>query len=40
MKKSKETIKIKWEKKVEEMKKKADFKYNVLLSNRKTVYEK
>ena len=35
-----ESIRIKWEKKVEEMKKKADFKYNILLQNRKKTLEK
>jgi len=38
--KSKESIKLKWEKKLVEMRKKAELKYSVLLSNRKKLIEK
>lgn len=38
--KSKESIKLKWEKKLVEMRKKAELKYSVLLSNRKKQIEK
>ncbi len=37
--KTKESIRKKWEVKVEQMKRKADFKYEILLQNRKKVYE-
>ena len=37
--KTKESIRKKWELKVEQMKKKTDFKYEILLQNRKKVYE-
>ena len=37
--KTKESIKKKWEKKVNEMKIKADFKYRKVLQNRKRYYE-
>ena len=38
--KSKESIKLKWDKKLVEMRKKAELKYSVLLSNRKKWIEK
>lgn len=38
--KTKESIEIKWGKKIEEMRRKADFKYNVLLQNKKRLYER
>lgn len=38
--KTKESIRIKWEKKAEDMRKKADFKYNILIQNRKKSLEK
>lgn len=40
MKKTEESIRAKREKKIEEMKVKADFKYSVILSNKKTRIEK
>lgn len=38
--KTKESIEIKWGKKIEEMRRKADFKYNILLQNKKRLYER
>lgn len=40
MQRTKESIRAKWEKKFEELKKKADFKYAVLLQNKKRKYDR
>ena len=40
MKKTEDSVKAKWQKKIDEMKMKADFKYNVILSNKKAKIEK
>ena len=40
MKKTEESIRLKRQKKIDEMKVKADFKYSVILSNKKTRIEK
>ena len=40
MKKTEDSVKAKWQKKIDEMKMKADFKYNVILSNKKAKVEK
>lgn len=39
MKKTKESIEAKWNRKTEEMRKKADFKYTILIQNRKKYFE-
>lgn len=39
MKKTKESIEAKWNRKAEEMRKKADFKYTILIQNRKKYFE-
>lgn len=40
MQRTRESIEAKWARKLVEIKKKADFKYNILLQNRKRVYER
>lgn len=40
MRRTRESIELKWERKLVEIKKKLEFRYNILLQNRKRVYEK